>query len=521
MTELSITRRKLLATGAAGGALAVTGLPFGKVLASDRRVLKVGMSGFPPALEPVMYTQTATRRVVAHVFDTLITFEQTEQMPLRPGLAERWERVSDKALRLFLRKGVTFHDGSPFTAEDVAFSLSLEHIAGPGRSSALEILDTIDRVEVIDDFTVIVHAKVPDALLEKRLGSWGSEIVSKKAFDAAGSWDNWIPAPVGTGPYKIVSQSIDVNVVLTAHDGYWGGLPPYAGIEYRIIPQMASRINALTAGEVDFITDLSPDMFPEIDSHSDLEVVGGPVQNTRYLGVDTTGPILSKLGVRQALSLALDRKTFVETLWQGRVSVPNGFQLPGFGEGYIEDFPALAYDPDHARSLLKEADYNGETITYKLLSDYYPNQVIGAQTMIEMWREVGINVEIQMMENWAQLTKKPVHAIYDSSSTAIFQDHLGHAWRVFGPNGALPKRDLWKNNEYFDLGAKLKKTADLEERRAIVGRMLTIINHDMSGILLHVSGQFYGKRKELDWAPSQTLDINFGPFNSAYSVSSN
>lgn len=520
MTDFLLNRRTLLAMGAAGGLLAATGFPFTRARAAERRTLRIGMSGFPPAVEPVLYVHTATRRVAPQMFDTLIAFEQTEEMPLRPALAERWERVSGKALRLFLRQGVTFHDGSPFTAEDVAFSLSPEHLLGPdmsGRSTAMQTLDTIEGVEVVDSHSVIVHAKADDALLEKRLASWGAEIVSKRAFEAAGSWDKWTAAPVGTGPYRIVSQSLDVNVVLASHDAYWGGLPPFAGIEFRVIPELASRMNALAAGEVDFITDIPPDMFAEIEKHAGLQVAGGPVQNIRFLAIDKTGPILEKVGVRRALSLALDRKTFIEALWQDRLPIPNGFQFPSFGEAYIEDFPALAYDPDLARQLLRESGYNGETITYKLLNNYYPNQVAGAQIMIEMWRAVGIKVEIQMMENFAQIKAKPTHAIYDSSSTAIFPDPLAHAWREFGPHGTLPSSDAWSNEEYFALGEKLKETADSNARRPLLRRMLEIVGEDDPPcVILHGSGQFYGKRADIAWVPGQTLDLNFGPFNPAY-----
>ncbi|WP_081160090.1 ABC transporter substrate-binding protein [Ensifer aridi] len=519
MSNFSLTRRQLIATGVAS-LLAASGTPFARALAAERKTLKIGMSGFPPAVEPVLYAHTATRRIAPQMFDTLIAFDQTPEMGLRPGLAERWERVDGKSLRLLLRKGVTFHDGGPFTAEDVAFSFSPEHLLGPdmaGKVTAMQTMDTIAKVVIVDSHTVIVHAKADDALLEKRLASWGSEIVSKRAFEAAGSWDAWTAAPVGTGPYRIVSQTLDVEVKLAAHDSYWGGLPPFSGIHFRVIPELASRMNALLAGEVDFITDIAPDMFAEIEKHPELEVTGGPVQNIRYLAIDATGPVLEKVGVRRAMSLGLDRKALVQALWQDRLPIPNGFQFPSFGEAYIEDFPALAYDPDLARKLLAESGYNGETITYKLLNNYYPAQVSGAQIMVEMWRAVGINVEIQMMENFAQIQTKPVHAIYDSSSTAIFPDPLAHAWREFGPKGTLPKGSIWKNEEYFGLGEKLKESADPQARRSIIRRMLEIVDRDDPPcVILHGSGQFYGKRKDVAWAPGQTLDLNFGPFNAAH-----
>ncbi|RJT26313.1 oligopeptide ABC transporter substrate-binding protein [Mesorhizobium waimense] len=520
MHDLIFTRRDLLAAGAAAGLVSIAGVRFAAAAGAERKTLRIGMSGFPAAIEPALYNSTAARRVIPQIFDPLISFDQSAKMALRPALAERWERVDNTALRLFLRKGVTFHDGSPFTARDVAFSLSPDHLLGPGRAGktvGMQTLETIDRVEIVDDHTAIVHAKGDDALLEKRLASWSSEIVGSRAFEAAGSWDKWTAAPIGTGPYRVVSQTLDVNVVLDSFDDYWGGKPPYAGIEYRIIPELASRINALSAGEIDFITDLTPDMFAGIDGQQDLEVAGGPVQNIRTLAIDTTGPILSKVAVRRALSLALDRKALVQALWQDRLPLPNGFQLSSFADGYIEDFPALAYDPDLARKLLAESGYNGETITYRLLNNYYPNQVAGAQIMLEMWRSVGLNVEIQMMENSAQLVQKPINAIYDNSTTAIFPDLLAHAWRLLGPKGELPKLEMWQDKEFFALGEKLKVTADTKARRPILNRMLEIIDRDDPPcVILHVSGQFYGKRKEIAWAAGQTLDLNFGPSNAAY-----
>lgn len=520
MHNFSITRRNLMAAGAASGLLTITGVPFAKAQDASRRILRVGMSGFPATIDPAMANATAVRRVVTNMFDKLIAFDQGANMALRPALAERWERVNGRALRLFLRQGVTFHDGSPFTAEDVAFSLSPEHLLGPdmaGKTTAMQTLDTVDRVEVVDSYTVIVHTKGEDGLIEKRLASWHSEIVSKRAFDAARNWDAWLAAPVGTGPYKIVSKTLDVDVVLASHDGYWGGLPPFAGVQFRIIPELASRMNALAANEVDFITDISPDMFPEIERRAELEIAGGPVQNIRSLTIDITDPVLSKVGVRQALSLALDRKALVQALWQDRLPIPNGYQLSTFGDAYIEDFPPLAFDPERARKLLREAGYNGEKITYKLLNNYYPNQVAGAQIMIEMWRAVGINVEIQMMENFAQIQQKPIHAIWDNSNTAIFPDPLAHAWRIFGPNGEYAKLGIWNNQEYFSLGEKLKVTVDPQARRPILRRMLEITsNEDPSTIILHGSGQFYAKRRDFAWTPEQSIDLDFGPLNLAY-----
>ncbi|MBZ9603003.1 ABC transporter substrate-binding protein [Phyllobacterium chamaecytisi] len=519
MTKFELTRRNVLAGALAATVSASTGFKVTQAHAAGtaRKALRVGMSGYPRTLDPVIATDTAIRRVVPQLFDTLITREQNASMALKPGLAERWERIDAQSLRFFLRQGVVFHDGGPLTADDVAFSLGQDHLLGPGRKGATEalaMLDGIDRIDIVDAHTVIVRTKGPDALLEQRLAAWGSEIVSKRAFDAAGSWEKWTAAPVGTGPYRFVSQKLDVNVVLAPHDAYWGGRPSFESIEYRIIPELAARVNGLLAGELDLVTDIPPDQFADVRKRAELEITGGPVQNIRTLVLDKTDPILKDPRIRRAMSLAIDRKLLVETLWDNALPIPNGYQLPTYGAGYIEDFPAFAYDPEKAQALLNEAGYKGEEITYRLLNNYYPNQVSGAQAMIAMWREVGLNVKIQMMENSGQLKQKPVHAIFDSSNTALFLDHLGHPWWEYGPYGAWTQAGVWENQEYFALGAKLRETVEPEQRRPIIRRMLEIIHDvDPPSIVLHVSGQFYAKRKDLPWLPGQTLELNFGPSN--------
>ncbi|MGR8023320.1 ABC transporter substrate-binding protein [Burkholderia cenocepacia] len=506
-------RRAFLKTGIAVGAAALA--PALASAATDtRRQLRVGMSRYPVQIDPVMLNDTATRRVSTSMFDTLIAFDHANKMQLKPALATSWQRVGPDALRLNLRKGVRFHDGREMTAADVAFSLSPERLLGPNRAGqtvAMQTLQPIIGVDVIDDHTVVVRTSGPDLLLEQRLAGWSSEIISKRAFNAAGSWAKWLEAPVGTGPYAFVSKRTDVVVKLKAFDEYWAGRPPFRAVDFMIIPEASSRVNALLAGDVDIITDVAPDQFSTVRANSATEIAGGAVQNIRSLAIDTTGPILRDARIRRAMSLAIDRKLLIDSLWEGRLSVPRGWQFASFGDYFIAEHPAIKYDPDAARKLLAEAKYTGTPISYRLLNDYYPNQVSGAQAMIAMWKSVGLNVEIHMMENFSQIQKAPINAIYDNSTTAILQDHMGCPWRVFGPQGELTTLHEWSNKAYIDLGRRAQGASDKTQRRQTVANMLDILDNDMPAIVLHSSGQFYGKRKDINWRTGQTLDMNFGP----------
>jgi len=473
------------------------------------------MSGWPSAIDPVLYNHTAVRRVVPQIFDTLIRLDPAGG-GLHPALATGWERLDARRLRLTLRRDVLFHDGSRLSAADVAFSLSPARLLGQEnrRGVAQQTLSTVDRAEPVDAHTVIVHAKDDDPLLEQRLASWSSQIISRRAFEAAGGWgEKWLTTLTGTGPYRLAELRTHYSITLLRHDGYWGGTPPFARIEYRIVPELAARVAGLLSGEYDIITDLVSDQFANIAGRPELEVVGGPVENIRLLGINTTGPVLGKVGVRRALSLAINRKMIIDHLWDGRLPVPNGFQMPGFGPTYIADFPAPAHDPAAARRLLREAGYAGERIVYGLLNDYYPNQVATAQVMVEMWREVGLNVEIEIHENIGQIYAKPDNAIFDASATANFMDHLGQGWRLFGPAGTFVRQvKLWHNEEYWQLGQVLGRSADVAERRAAHRRMLEILDRvDPPCVILHLSGHFYGKRRDVDWRPLPSLDVHFGP----------
>jgi peptide/nickel transport system substrate-binding protein len=517
----SMNRRRF-ATASLGVALAAAAGRPAPADAQARRSVIIGMPTYPPALDPVLFNHTPTRRIVPQLFDTLLAVDYDKGRTLRPALAEQVERIDAQSLRVRLREGVTFHDGSPLTAEDVAFSLGPDHLLGPNRAGnvvSMGTLGTLARVEIVDPGTVVVHAKGADALLEQRLASWASQIVSKRAFDAAGSWDRWAQAPVGSGPYRLVEQRTDVRVRLRANDSYWGGKPPFESVEYRHLPEVAARVSGLLAGDLDLITDVPPDQFATIRRRSDLEVVGGDVQNIRYLVFDCTDPVLRDVRIRRAMSLAIDRALIVSTLWDGGVSIPNGLQMASFGTSYVAEFPMPAYDPRAARDLLRQAGYGGELITYKLLNNYYGLQVATAQVMVEMWRSVGLNVKLQMLENFSQIYKTPIHAVFDNSATADFPDHLGQGWRVFGPRSQnVATLGIWRNDEYAQLGQILLDSVDPTERRNAHRRMLEILAHDdPPAILLHTSGQFYAKRRDIAWRPIDTVDMDFGPFNAGRS----
>jgi peptide/nickel transport system substrate-binding protein len=510
--SVQVTRRSVLAGAAATAALGTVGPVAAQ---APGGVLRIAVPTHPEYLDPVMRANTPVYRTIHNCFESLLRMD-LDTGALKPGLATSWQRTSPTTATVTLRENVRFHDGTVMTAEDVAFSLGPAHILGPGgqgATAAKDFLDTFASVEVTGPLAVKVTTKVPDPLLLQRLGAWTSQIVSKSAFEKAGSWEKWGQAAIGTGPYAIAEVKTDSRLRLKRHKDYWGGQAPYDALEYRVVPESSSRLNALLANDVDIAVDMLPDQIAAMEKSGTLDVVGGPISAIRLLAMDTTGPVLKDPRIRQALSLAIDRKAISDTLWAGRVSVPNGLQYPAFGDTYIEDFPSPRHDPDMAMRLIKEAGYSGTPIEYRSFTSYYTNEVPTAQVLLEMWRAVGLNVNLTIVENFQQLLRKPINAIFNTSQTMQFPDPVGLMWRSYGDSGQYQRmHGIWKNDEYNRLGKVINESLEPEQRRAAHKRMLEISGlEDPPVVILHSNAVFYGRRKGVQWQPGTTLNMDFGP----------
>ncbi|MEI8147188.1 MAG: ABC transporter substrate-binding protein, partial [Alphaproteobacteria bacterium] len=221
-----INRRGLI-LGA--GALSLSPSANAQGAASNGGRLVVATQGSPRSLEPVREFSNVSWRIGFNVFESLIRIDYKDGMKLVPGLAQSWTRLSPTMVELTLKDGVRFHDGSLMTAEDVAFSFGPQRMTGdnaPGRPVSRIFVGTFARVDAIDARTVRVTSSVSDALIEQRLAGWASQIISKRAYEAAPSFEAWERAPVGTGPYKVKEFRIDERCVLEAHDAYHGEKAP-------------------------------------------------------------------------------------------------------------------------------------------------------------------------------------------------------------------------------------------------------------------------------------------------------
>ncbi len=535
-----LTRRAALAAAAAS-------LPRFAIAQADQRpaiTIAVQRIANSNTLDALREQSNVGERTSLMFAERLIDLDYRGDLAQVPSLATAWRRIDDATLEVSLRRGVTFQNGDPFTAEDVAFSFGPQRMFGESRpvvngrtlpvafsaivgAGSKKLPDEIppvarrlwpglDRVEAVDSHTVRFVNATPDVTLEGRLAAVGSEIVNRRAYEAAPSWLEYARRPVGTGPYGIREFKADVSLTLDAHDGHWGGRPPVKSIRLVEVPEVSSRINGLLAGEFQFACDIPPDQIATVQKNPAFEVVGGSILNHRMTTWDLHHPQLRDPRVRRALSHAIDRQAIIDGLWDGRTRVPPGLQWEFFGPMFVQGWQVPKYDPAEARRLLKEAGYKGDPIPYRLLNNYYTNQVATSQILVEQWRQAGLNVEITMRETFSQLRdKSQPRGVRDWSSGATFNDPVGSIVSNFGPNGAAQQAGEYENAEFSALCVVLETSADRAKRRAAFERMLTIAEReDPAYTILHQSAAFTAKRKDIKWkaAPSFAMDFRSGNF---------
>lgn len=493
-------------------------------------------------LDPLAEQSNVGERILNSYVELLIGRDLQGELQPIPQLATSWKRIDWKTVELFLRRGVKFHNGDEMTADDIAFTFSAERMFGSTLPSGWDRTITMDtarpvqkskqlppqvpavarrlwpslvKVEVVDKYTCRFLNATPDVTLEGRMSAMGSQIINRRAFMEAPSWLAYARQPIGTGPYKVRSFTPEVELIFDAHDEYWGGRPPIKTLRFVQIPEAGQRVNGIRARQYQFACDLTPDQIKTVNSDSRLEVAGGVIPNIRINVYDKYDTALRDPRIRRALDHAIDRKAIVDQLWLGRTVVPPGLQFAFYGPMFIAGWTAPTFDLAKARALVKEAGYKGDPIPYRVLNDYYTLQTANAQVMTEMWKRAGLNIEIEMKENWAQIwTPVGKRAISDWSNTAQFNDPVSSLPTQHGPQGEQQQVHEWTNAEMNRLCGVLQTSTDMATRKKAFARMLVICEReDPAYTVINQNATFTAKPKSIRWKAAPDFAMDFRASN--------
>jgi peptide/nickel transport system substrate-binding protein len=361
-------------------------------------------------LDPHSQNHATTNAILMHAYEGLTRYNDKYQV--EPALATKWTYLSPTQVRFELRKGVKFHDGTPFTADDVIFSFG--RIRQPQGTMGIYVTG-INEIKKIDDHTVDLIMSAANPLLLRNIidfrimsRGWATKNKSEKVQDYKAREDTFASRTVnGTGPYIINGWSPDQRIVFSDNPKWWGRKDGNVDrLVYTPVKADATRVAALLSGEVDLVTDLPTQDVARLKQNKNLKVVEGHEVRTIFIAMDQHSPELKysnvkgknpfkDVRVRKALNLAVDRPAIQRTIMRG-LSIPTGIMVaPGVNGWYKEGDAVKGADVEGAKKLLAEAGYpNGFEFQLNCPNNRYVNDEEICTALIGMWSRIGVNVKL-------------------------------------------------------------------------------------------------------------------------------
>ena len=383
----------IIATGLSSRILGAAALSAAlTVSAAAKDSLTMGMVLEPPHLDPTAAAAAAIDEVVyANVFEGLTRIDRNGE--IKPALAKSWEIGDDGVTYTFhLRKDVTFHDGSAFDCEDVAFSLNRAR-AEDSVNAQKRLFAPIDSVDCPDPATAVVKLSAPTGSFLFDMG-WGDAVIVAPETAETNKTD-----PVGTGPFAFKRWVKGDQVELTRNKDYWGAPVALSAATFKFIADPSAAAAALMAGDIDAFANFpAPELLPQFQADPRFTVVSGTTEGETILALNNARPPLDDIRVRRAIAHAVDKQAVVDGAMFGQ-GTPIGSHVAPHNPAYVDLTGRYPHDPEKAKELLKDAGAEDLKLTLRLPPPSYARR--GGEIVAAQLAEVGIDVEIVPVE-WAQ-----------------------------------------------------------------------------------------------------------------------
>jgi peptide/nickel transport system substrate-binding protein len=456
----------------------------------------------PQNLDPRIGIDATSERLAQLMFSSLV--KRTRSFTVEPDLAVRWEIPNPTTYIFHLRDDAFFHDGRKVTARDVVYTFRTL-LDGSVRTTKRGTFRPVESVEAPDEQTVIFKLKEPFAPFLSNLTRGGIGIVPE------GSPPNVALNPIGSGEFKFVHYIPDGEVVLARNDAYYGNKPRISTVVFRIVPEAVVRALELRKGSVDVALNvLPPDTVEVLKGDPQLEVMEAPGTNYQYIAFNLRDPVFSDLRVRKAIAHAIDRDKIIRYLLRGQARSASGVIPPG-NWAYTSDVTTYRYDPELARSLLRETGRTGLSFTFRTSTDEATRLLV--TVFQQQLKEVGIQMNIQSNEpatfsadiergNFQAYSRRWIGGNNDPDIfNLIFHSAMNP------PDGA--NRGFYGNPDVDRLIEIGRLETDMEKRKAAYQRIqqivaddlpyvslfylnnVAVINRRVKGMTLYPAGEYY------------------------------
>ena len=470
-------------------ALATSVIGLARPASAAEKVLVCGASVFPDSLRPGI-SSFASSNLLEQVNEALYNRDNAG-MP-HPALATGVSYPDAKTARFTLRRGVKFHDGSDFTAEDVAYSI--RYVIDPKNAfGLLARIGPVTGVTVIDPFTIEITT---GAVFPTLISGLSNILIQSRAYFERVGFDGIQAKPMGTGPFVFGRWVPGDRYELTANKAYWGGSPKVDRLVIRQIPDPGTRIAALVAGECQIIEEVPIDLIPQVESSGAAHVDEIVSSVGLVLTYDVRVPPFNDPRVRLAFDYAVDKEAIRKEILKGRGEVLHGQLLTSTTFGFDPAIAARPYDPDKAKALLKQAGYRFDTpVPITTQSGKYVSDVDICNAVAGMLSEVGVQATVNVVEGgvWTQIQRAmkpgPVHMVgWYSLGDADF----AAVWFTKASG-----RAIWSNEEYETLFLAARSTIDQAARARAYHRMMAIMHEENPAMFLFGLPSLYGVSKKV------------------------
>jgi peptide/nickel transport system substrate-binding protein len=462
----------------------------------------VGLNHDARSLDPVLTMDGTTNRVLRHLYDDL--FFRDRNMRMIPWLAKSYEFVDPLTWQIKLRKGIKFHNGEPFNAESVKFTI--DFVLDPANKALTRVLvATVNNVEIVDDYTVKITTKEPTPTLIESLNDL---FMAPPTLAKEKGMKYLAEHPVGTGAYKFDSWTKDKEINLIRNGNYWHGPPQIDRAVFRVIPEVGPRVSSLMVGEVDLIPDVPPHLIEQIDNSGVASVKSVAGRLIIAVGLDNIneGP-MNDIRVRQAMNYGVNVDEIISTIMEGHAARMPGPLLP-INKHFDPSLKPYPYDPEMAKSLLKKAGYDkGLNLTFHACRGRYLKDWEIAQAVALQLSRIGVNVNVVFHE-WGNFLKRlKSHKMKDMYMLGRTDRQLeGAVMRILFESGAS-----WVNFSDPEVDKKIAKSMpimDPVKRTEAFNRLQALIQWKAPWIFLWEQHDLYGVNKRLIWEPRADWQLN-------------
>ncbi len=489
----------------------------GTASAVQAETLKFAFQGSLSNLDPYGLNETFTLSSLGNTYEGLT--RRGEDLAIEPALAERWEIIEPNRWRFYLRKGVKFHNGNDFTAEDVAFSVERVHSEG---SDLANYVPADAKVEIVDDYTVDFVLSSPNPILHYEWNSfyimdkdWTVEHDTVKVTSASDTTPSYAALHTnGTGPFKIVSHEAGVKTVFEKFDGWWD-TPKHNldTVEFTPISSDATRVAALLSGELDMIYPIPVQDIKRVNDNAGTVALTGPELRTIFLGMDQSRDELlysdvkgknpfKDAKVRKAFYQAIDIEAIKQKVMRN-LSTPSAIMISPFLFSRADEIERYPYDPEASKALLAEAGYpDGFTVSMDCPNDRYVNDEAICQAVAAMLARVGVKIDLNAQPKAKYFARILASGGYDTSFYLLgWTPGSFDSWNVL--DNLMNCRDESGAGSPFNIGgfcdekvdkltAEILTEIDPEKRDELIAEAFKISHDNAYYIPLHQQSLAWG-----------------------------